>query len=94
MTEEQIVFIKSLDFLRLGQAINHKNWQAAGMTVKRMEKNAKECGMDEFGKWFMGIKQCVAGGNREEALSIMTLVTNKRVQYMNKLAKDVEGKHE
>ena len=34
-TKEQIEYLKSLDFMRLGQAINREQWQAAAMTIRR-----------------------------------------------------------
>lgn len=94
MTKEQISFFKSMDFMRLGQAINQGKWQAAAMTLRRMEKTAKECDMGEFNKWFAAIKQCVFSSDKAQALSIMTLVTNKRVQYLNKINGEMEKGHE
>ena len=31
-------FCKSLDFMKLGQAINHNNWRAASSVLQRMQK--------------------------------------------------------
>lgn len=80
---QQIAFLKSMDFLKLGQSIQHENWQVVLMCTKRMETNAKECEMEEFLRWFTGIRQCAFHRNRAEALQLMTLVTGKRVQYLN-----------
>ena len=37
-TNEQIEFFKSLDFMKLGQAINREQWQAAAMTIRRLNR--------------------------------------------------------
>ncbi len=80
MTTEE--FLKSYDFLKLGENINHGNWQAAYMTATRMQKNAKEAGIDSFDRWLIGIKQCINARQKNEALNILTLMVNKRVQML------------
>lgn len=37
-------FCKSLDFMKLGQAINHNNWRAASSVLQRMQKQYEETG--------------------------------------------------
>ena len=39
-TKEQIEFLKSLDFMRLGQALNREQWQSAAMTIRRLDMKA------------------------------------------------------
>jgi len=90
-SDEQISFLKSLDFLKLGQSIQHENWQVVLMCTKRMENGAKECGMEEFLHWFTGIRQCAFQRNKASALQLMTLVTGKRVQYLNIIHSGDEG---
>ena len=55
-TKEQIDFLKSLDFMKLGQAINRGQWQAAAMTMRRLDMKAKEAGMNDFERNFTGDK--------------------------------------
>ena len=42
MEQDVIKFIKGYDFMRLGQAISHQQWQAAAMIIRRMEMQAKK----------------------------------------------------
>ena len=69
-TKEQIEYLKSLDFMRLGQAINREQWQAAAMTIRRLDMKAKEVGMTDFERNFTGIRQCInrKDGNEAQAL--------------------------
>lgn len=90
MTDEQIKFLKSFDFMRLGHAIEAGNWQAVAMATRRMALSAKNCELNEFERWFTGIRQCAMSHNRQEALSLMVLVTNKRVKYLNSLSQTDE----
>lgn len=78
-------FLKSKDFMKLGTAINHGNWQIAAMTAQRMQKNAKDISFAEFDRQFVGIKQCIASRNKNEALSLLSLVVSKRVRMLNAL---------
>ena len=48
MTQEQIIFLRSYDFLRLGQAISNQNWGAAGMWAQKMQKQATELDLPDF----------------------------------------------
>lgn len=75
-------FLRCKDFMKLGQAIEHNNWQIAGMTVSRMQKNAKECGVTDFDRQFIMIKQCIANRKKTEAQNTLALVVAKRVKLM------------
>ena len=55
-TKEQIDFLKSLDFMRLGQALNREQWQAAAMTIRRLDMKAKEVELLDFERNFTGIR--------------------------------------
>ena len=82
-TEEQIDFLKSLDFMRLGQAINHGNWQSAAMIVRRLGASAQNAGFSDFERQFTGLRQCINRKNAYEAKQILALVVNKRAKYLN-----------
>lgn len=82
MTEEE--FLKSKDFMKLGQAITHQNRQVAIMTANRLIKNCKEAGVEGFEKNFTAIRQCVMAMKFSDALNILTLVTAKRVKLLKK----------
>lgn len=85
-TKEQIEFLKSLDFMRLGQAVNRGQWQSAAMTVRRMDEKAKTAGMNEFERNFTGIRQCINRREQQEAKQIMAVVVNKRAKYLNDIS--------
>lgn len=82
-TNEQIEFFKSLDFLKLGQAINREQWQAAAMTIRRLDMKAKEVGMNDFERNFTGIRQCINRKDSNEAKQILAVVVNKRAKHLN-----------
>ena len=85
-TEEQIENLKSLDFMRLGQAINREQWQAAAMTIRRLDMKAKEVGMTDFERNFTGIRQCINRKDGNEAKQILAVVVNKRAKYLNSIS--------
>lgn len=78
-------FLKSYDFMKLGQAINHRNWQVAAMTVQRMHSRVRELGMDTFERQFTGIRQCILHKNDKQAKDILALVMAKRAQFLKNM---------
>ena len=82
---KQKAFLKGLDFMKLGQAINHEQWQSAAMIIQRMSKNAKDAGIREFDRLFTGIRQNINRKNAYEAKQLLSLVINKRVQMLNQV---------
>ena len=82
-TKEQTEFLKSLDFMRLGQAINREQWQSAFMTIRRLNDKANEVGIHDFERNFTGIRQCINRKEKEEAKQILAVVVNKRAKYLN-----------
>lgn len=85
-TKEQIGFLKSLDFMRLGQAVNRGQWQSAAMTIRRLDMKAKEVGMDDFERNFTGIRQCINRKDMQEAKQILAVVVNKRARHLNSIS--------
>lgn len=85
-TKEQIEFLKSLDFMKLGQAINREQWQTAAMTIRRLDMKAKEVGMNEFERNFTGIRQCINRKDGNEAKQILAVVINKRAKHLNTIS--------
>ncbi len=85
-TKEQIDYLKSLDFMRLGQAINREQWQAAAMTIRRLDMKAKEVGMTDFERNYTGIRQCINRKDGNEAKQILAVVINKRAKYLNSIS--------
>ena len=85
-TNEQIEYLKSLDFMRLGQAINREQWQAAAMTIRRLDMKAKEVGMTDFERNYTGIRQCINRKDGNEANQILAVVINKRAKYLNSIS--------
>lgn len=82
---EVTTFIKSYDFMRLGQAMGHGQWQSAAMTIRRMDMQAKKLGAECFLRQFAGLKQAVARKNAQEAKQILVSVTAKRVKIIEAL---------
>lgn len=87
-------FLKSKDFLKLGQAIEHANWQVAGMTAARMQKNAKEIGINDFDRQLIMIKQCIAGRKKNEAQNILASIVAKRVMMLKQTEEASEDDRE
>lgn len=85
MEENVIRFIKGQDFLRLGQAISHHQWQAAAMTVRRMEQQVKKPGLEGFARPLAGIRQAIMRKDEREAKQIMANITARRVQLLEQL---------
>lgn len=84
-TQEQCNYLKSLDFMRLGQAINHEQWQSAAMIVRRMDRKANEIGLDGFERQFTGIRQCINRRDKAQAQQVLSIVINKRVQMIKQI---------
>ena len=89
-TKEQIEFLKSLDFMKLGQALNRGQWQSAAMTIRRLDMKAKEAGMNDFERNFTGIRQCINRKDANEAKQILAVVVNKRAKYLNLISEELE----
>ena len=85
-SKEQIEFLKSLDFMRLGQAVNRQQWQSATMTIRRMDMKAKDVGLNDFERNFTGIRQCINRKDVQEAKQILAVVINKRAKYLNAIS--------
>ena len=85
-TKEQIEFLKSLDFMRLGQALNREQWQSAAMTIRRLDLKAKEVQMNDFERNFIGIRQCINRKDGNEAKQILAVVVNKRAKHLNAIS--------
>ena len=89
-TKEQIKFLKSLDFMKLGQAINRGQWQSAAMTIRRLDMKAKEVGMQEFERNFTGIRQSINRKDGTEAKQILAVVVNKRAKHLNLISEEAK----
>jgi hypothetical protein len=82
MTDGQLEFIKSYDFMRLGQAINHESWAAAGMAAQRMRMKAEELELADFSRLLQNLKLAVARREKKSCLDILAQITAKRVQLL------------
>ncbi|MBQ4523749.1 MAG: NUDIX domain-containing protein [Lachnospiraceae bacterium] len=83
LKSRQDEFFKSLDFMKLGQAINRGQWQTAAMIERRMEKNAKDSGITGLQQQFTLLRQCINRKNVNEAKQVLALLVSKRVKYLN-----------
>ncbi|MGN0342829.1 MAG: hypothetical protein ACI4DO_08550 [Roseburia sp.] len=85
LTEEQIQFLRGLDFLKMGQAVSHEQWQTAAMTAQRMERNIRQTGLLDMERNIMGLKQAIRCKNQVEAKQILSQLVAKRVQLLRNL---------
>jgi len=90
-TQEQCKFIKSLDFMKLGQAINHEQWQSAAMIIRRMDNTAKEVELTGFERQFTGLRQCINRKDKAQAKQVLSIVVSKRVQIIQRMQEEKEG---
>lgn len=82
----RLEFLKSYDFMKLGQAVNHRNWQVAAMTVQRMQNSVRELQLDMFERQLTGIRQCILHKNDKQAKDILALVMAKRAQLLKNMS--------
>jgi len=83
-------FIKCMDFMKLGRAVNSENWQLAAMTAARMNRNCKEAQVTEMELPLSRMRQLVAARQKQEALNCLALITAKRVQLLKQLEQVTE----
>ncbi|HBA69405.1 MAG TPA: hypothetical protein DCZ40_08625 [Lachnospiraceae bacterium] len=76
-------FCKSLDFMKLGQAINRQNWQIALNTVQRMQRQSAETGDPIFDKNFTNLRHCLLHKDQLAAKNVLAVVIAKRAQILN-----------
>lgn len=85
MNEKQIAFVKSYDFMRLGQAINRGQWQSAAMTIRRMTQMAAEAEFTSFDRQLAGLRQSIARKNVQESKQILAVLINRRGNLLKDL---------
>ncbi len=76
-------YFSSLDFMRLGQALSRKQWQAASMKAMKMSVRARELGCVGIEKQMTGIRMNINSKNADEALQLLSLIVAKRVKILN-----------
>lgn len=76
-------FLRGLDFMKLGQAVNHSNWQMAAVIAMRMSNQAKELELSSFERNLTGLRQSINRKNMIDAKQNLAMITNKRVQMLN-----------
>lgn len=81
--EQKQKFLKSFDFMRLGQAINNESWQLAAMIIQRMDKESKACGINDFDKYFKSLRISVNRRNKAECKNILSMVVGRRVHLLD-----------
>lgn len=81
-TEAVKAFFSSHDFMRLGQAIHHKQWQAASMKAMKMSNRARELGCVGIEKPLNGIRMNINYRNDQEALQLLSVLITKRVRIL------------
>ncbi len=76
-------FCKSLDFMKLGQAVNHENWQGAASILCRMQRRSAEMDEDLFGRNFSALRQCLLHKDQTAAKSVLAVIAAKRAKIWN-----------
>lgn len=76
-------FCRSLDFMKLGQAIHHKNWQVAASVLQRLQKQSMEMGDDIFGRNFTALRQCLLHKDQIAAKNALAIIIAKRTKILN-----------
>lgn len=85
-------FLKSYDFMRLGQGINHGQWNTAQMKSAAMNRTAMKLGLMSWSRQLQGIRQAAATKNREEANQLLSLIIARRVKLIE-LLKDIRDEN-
>lgn len=85
MDEEVVKFLKSYDFMRLGQAINRGQWQSAAMIQRRMEQKVKQLELTTFERPLAGLRQAILRKNVLDAKQMLAGVVAKRARMLNSL---------
>lgn len=89
---EIVDFCKSPDFMKLGQAIHHKNWRAAFSVLQRLQKQYEETGEELFGRSFVNLRQCLLRKDRQAAKSALAVVIARRTRILNGQKQEDKGK--
>lgn len=81
--ENKLDYIKNIGFMRIGQAIAHKQWKTAAMTLRSLEREAKKVGFSDFDSYFIKLRYAISREDINAAKQILTFITNKRVKILN-----------
>ena len=85
-TSEILTLLKGPDFLKIGQAITHNQWEAAMLCVRRLEKRMSDLELDSFSRSMQGLKYAIQRKNLYEAKQALSIMITKRVQLINQLS--------
>lgn len=77
-------FCKSLDFMKLGQAIDHNNWRMASIVLQRMQKQYAQTGDHMFDRSFINLRQCLLRREQTAAKNALAGVIARRTQILNR----------
>lgn len=83
-------FLLGTDFMRLGRNIQGANWNMALNNGKRLQSRCTELGVTCFDRYLAGIRGASLSQNVNEALQIMSKITEKRVQIRKLLTEEKE----
>lgn len=71
-------FLHSRDFMKIGQAITHGQWQVAAMANTRLTNQAKALELSVFLRPLQGLRQAILRKNEREAKQALAIVIAKR----------------
>lgn len=74
---------RSLDFMRVGQAVNRSQWQAAYMALRRLEQTARDAGCTDFDRQLAGVRYAIQRKDKAAAIQVLTLIAGRRARILN-----------
>lgn len=84
-TKELEKFLKSYDFMRIGQSVSRGQWPAAMMALRRMEQEMRRLGLDGMLRQTTQLRAAIAERNEIRAKNALALLIQKRVQMLRKI---------
>lgn len=69
--------------MKIGQAVEHGNWQAALNALQRLQRQAAEIGYDAFDRNYTNLRQCLLHREQRAAKDALAVIITKRVQVLN-----------
>jgi hypothetical protein len=75
-------FLKSHDFMRLGQAVSHGQWQSAAMIQRRMQQKADTLNLASMSRSLGNLRQAIIRKSTPDAKQILAGIVAVRVQLL------------
>jgi len=83
-------FLLGQDFMRLGHCIQGGRWNLVLNNSRKLKEKCAELGITCFDRYLEGLRGAARGKNTNEAVQVMSKITEKRVQLRNLLTEERE----